>query len=90
MAHLLFDFGYRLVYLLQVDGSLLASPVETMTTAHIMGGLGLTRWLALSFDLPSNVSFTSASGVFLTATDPGGAVPEPASLALVGRFTRRR
>lgn len=52
MAHLLFDFGYRLVYLLQVDGSLLASPVETMTTAHLMGGVGLTRFWALSLDLP--------------------------------------
>ncbi len=38
----------------------------------------------LSFVLPSNVSFTSASGVFLAgaATDPGSQVPEPASWAL--------
>jgi hypothetical protein len=37
----------------------------------------------LSLDLPAGVSFTSASGVLLSAVPvPGGAVPEPGSLAL--------
>jgi hypothetical protein len=34
-------------------------------------------------DLPSNVTFTSASGVFLTGLGSPGAVPEPASWALM-------
>lgn len=38
---------------------------------------------ALSFNLPSDVTFTSDSGVFLTQTG-ASAVPEPASFALMG------
>jgi PEP-CTERM motif len=54
---------------------------------------------ALSFVLPDNVTFTSASGVFLSALNPAGpgAVPEPATWAmmllgfgLVGSTMRRR
>jgi PEP-CTERM motif len=53
---------------------------------------------ALSFVLPSNVTFTSASGVFLSALNPvSNAVPEPATWAmmllgfgLVGGTMRRR
>lgn len=53
---------------------------------------------AFSFNLPSNVSFTSDSGVFLSALNPGtSAVPEPTTWAmmifdfgLVGSTMRRR
>jgi PEP-CTERM motif len=53
---------------------------------------------ALSFILPSNVTFTSASGVFLSALNPvNNAVPEPATwtmmifgFGLVGSTMRRR
>lgn len=39
---------------------------------------------ALSFVLPSNVTFTSASGVFLSALNPvNSAVPEPATWAMM-------
>lgn len=38
---------------------------------------------AFSFSLPSNVTYTSASGVFLTGTGATGGVPEPAAWALV-------
>ena len=36
-----------------------------------------------NFDLPSNVTFTSASGVFLSAASPVGAVPEPSTWAMM-------
>jgi hypothetical protein len=39
---------------------------------------------ALSFNLPSDVTFTSDSGVFLTQTAAPAGAPEPASLALMG------
>jgi len=39
---------------------------------------------ALSFNLPTDVTFTSDSGVFLTQTGGASAVPEPASFALMG------
>jgi hypothetical protein len=42
----------------------------------------LSHTAALSFGLPSDVTFTSDSGVLLTQT--GSAVPEPASFALMG------
>jgi hypothetical protein len=52
---------------------------------------------AFSFDLPSNVTFTSASGVFLTRAGADGGVPEPAVWAMmllgfggVGATLRRR
>jgi PEP-CTERM motif len=38
---------------------------------------------SLNFILPSNVSFTSASGTFLSANVGPGGVPEPASWALM-------
>ena len=39
---------------------------------------------ALSFTLPSDVTFTSDSGVFLTQTAAPAGAPEPASFALLG------
>lgn len=38
---------------------------------------------AISFDLPTGVSFTSASGSFLTAQETAGAVPEPGTWAMM-------
>ena len=53
--------------------------------------------LRVSFTLPDNVSYTSDSGVFLTATNTVTPVPEPetwalmmAGLGLVGQMARRR
>ncbi len=89
--HMLFTAGYELM------GE--DTEIGLLMQLRTIGGFGsadFSHTAALSFDLPSNVSFTSASGVFLTATDPGGAVPEPASLALVCtallglRWSRRR
>jgi hypothetical protein len=42
---------------------------------------GNTQTVALS--LPTNVSFTSASGVFLSAGNPSITVPEPESITLL-------
>lgn len=42
---------------------------------------GNTQTVALT--LPSNVSFTSASGVFLSAANPAATVPEPVSITLL-------
>jgi hypothetical protein len=43
-----------------------------------------SKTAALSFVLPSDVTFTSDSTVFLTQTSAPAAAPEPASLALMG------
>lgn len=81
-GHMLFTAGYELIG----DDTELGLLMQLRT----IGGFGsadFSHTAALSFDLPSNVSFTSASGVFLTAThgggDPGNQVPEPPALALL-------
>lgn len=96
-GQMLFTAGYELVGEDTEIGLLMQ-----MLTIGGFGSADFTHTAALSFDLPSNVSFTSASGVFLTATDPGGGggnggnAPEPASLALACaamlglRWSRRR
>lgn len=95
-GHMLFTAGYELV------GE--DTEIGLLTQLQTIGGFGtadFSHTAALSFDLPSNVSFTSASGVFLTATNPGGGggggtVPEPTVLALLAaaavaaRWGRRR
>lgn len=93
-GHMLFTAGYELV------GE--DTEIGLLMQLQTIGGFGtadFSHTAALSFDLPSNVSFTSASGVFLSATNPGGGggnVPEPPVLALLAaaavavRWSRRR
>ena len=80
-GHMLFTAGYELVGEDDPIGLLMQ-----LTTVGGFGSADFSHTAALTFDLPSNVSFTSASGVFLSATNPGGGggggtVPEPSAMA---------
>lgn len=66
----IFDGTYSLV------GSTVNIPVDVFLQCSAQGGsCSYADTAAISFDLPSNVSFTSDSGVFLT--QQASAVPEP-------------
>jgi hypothetical protein len=83
-------------------GLVTVSNGQTLSVAHRLNlacqegvDCDFSRTGTIALQLPSGVSFTSASGVFLTSTG-GGAVPEPASWAmlvagfgLVGNAMRR-
>ena len=95
-GHMLFTAGYELVGEDDEIGLLMQ-----LTTVGGFGSANFSHTTALTFDLPSNVSFTSASGVLLSATNPGGGggggtVPEPSAMALMAvaalglRWSRRR
>lgn len=93
-GHMLFTAGYEL------EGE--DTELGLLMQLRTIGGLGLADFshtAALSFQLPTNVSFTSASGAFLTASTGGGGggtVPEPHVLGLLSaallamRWGRRR
>lgn len=94
-GHMLFTAGYEL------EGE--DTELGLLMQLRTIGGSGsadFSHTAALSFDLPTNVSFTSASGVFLTTGTGGGGgggtVPEPQVLGLVSaallamRWARRR
>ncbi|HNN97184.1 MAG TPA: OmpA family protein, partial [Pseudomonadota bacterium] len=49
----LIEYAHRPLRLLDNStGNTLAETIRHITTLHMMGGFGLTRWLALSIDLP--------------------------------------
>lgn len=95
-GHMLFTAGYELVG----EDTELGLLMQLQT----IGGFGsadFSHTAALSFELPSNVRFSSASGVFLSDTGSGGGggggtVPEPPLLALLAvavvamQYGRRR
>ena len=80
-GHLLFTAGYEL----EGEDTEIGLLMQLVTRGNL-GSADFSHTASLAFDLPSNVSFSSASGVFLTAgttpPDPNG-VPEPASAVLV-------
>lgn len=85
------DYGYRVTGLLKVGGADLGTNVAFQIRANIGCGVSNTPQQICDFGntqkfqfgaLPTGVSYTSDSGVFLTATANGG-VPEPALWALV-------
>lgn len=88
-AGVLFEFAYRpLVLTSTTSGAQVANPVDTMTTAHLMGGLGLWRWLAVSFDLPA-VLAQSATGQLpssLGVAAPGASYLGDLRLVIKGRI----
>lgn len=46
------EYAHRPLYLRSVNGDVLADTVSSMTTLHLMGGLGITRWLSVGVGLP--------------------------------------
>jgi hypothetical protein len=62
-----------------------AIPLSMLLQLNCIGGetCDFSHTAAVSFSLPSDVTFTSDSGVLLTQT-VASAVPEPASFALIG------
>lgn len=83
-GHMLFTAGYELVG----EDTEIGLLMQLLTRGNF-GSADFSHTAALSFDLPSNVSFSSASGVFLTADTGGGGgnngqLPEPPALALLG------
>jgi outer membrane exchange protein TraA len=49
----LIEYAHRPLRLLDnASGQTLAETIRHITTLHLMGGFGLTRWLAVSIDLP--------------------------------------
>lgn len=92
-GHMLFTAGYELV------GE--DTEIGLLMQLQTIGGFGtadFSHTAALSFQLPSHVSFNSASGSFLSANTGGGGgtVPEPSVLGLLtaaavaARWGRRR
>jgi hypothetical protein len=58
--------------------------IESLQLACVSGEIcDFSHTAALSFTLPGDLTFTSDSGVLLTQQG-AAAVPEPASLALIG------
>ena len=100
------SFGYSALDSTHVsfDGiyNLLGSTQTLGINAYLSAGatfadLDYGNTLRVSFTLPGNVSYTSDSGVFLSAANPVTPVPEPetwalmmAGLGLMGHFARRR
>jgi hypothetical protein len=78
------SFIFQGVY--QLDGASSIVPIAMELHAECAGeaSCDFSNTGAISFDLPSNVTFTSDSGVFLTQPLVGSATPEPSSLALLG------
>ncbi len=70
----------------QLDGASSVVPISLELQTECVGAAScdFSDTAAVSFDLPSDVTFTSASGVFLTEPLAGAATPEPSSLALLG------
>jgi hypothetical protein len=70
----------------QLDGASSVVPIamELQTECAGAASCDFSNTGAVSFNLPSDVTFTSASGVFLTQPLTGGATPEPSSLVLLG------
>ncbi len=70
----------------QLDGASSVVPVslELQTECAGAASCDYSNTGTISFDLPSDVTFTSNSGVFLTQPLTSGATPEPSSLVLLG------
>ena len=91
-THVAFDGIYNLL------GSTQTLRIEAYLSAGAaFADLDYGNTLRVSFTLPGNVSYTSDSGVFLSATNPVTPVPEPetwalmlAGLGLTGHLARRR
>ena len=91
-SHVAFDGIYNLL------GSTQTLGIEAYLSARAnFADLDYGNTLHVSFTLPGNVSYTSDSGVFLSATTAVTPVPEPetwalmlAGLGLVGQLARRR
>ena len=91
-THVAFDGIYNLL------GSTQTLGIEAYLSAGAaFADLDYGNTLRVSFTLPSNVSYTSDSGVFLSAASAVTPVPEPetwalmmAGLGLLGHFARRR
>ena len=53
MAVVLLDYAHRPLRLIDRDSEqTIANTIPDMVALHLMGGMGLTRWLSLAFDLP--------------------------------------
>ena len=74
MANLFVEFAYRPVRLSSINGVDLGNLVETMTTAHVSLGLGLTRWLSMGIDVPIVV--------YQSSSIAGGGQAAPSSFGL--------
>ena len=91
-THVAFDGIYNLL------GSTQTLGIDAYLSAGAaFADLDYGNTLRVSFTLPGNVSYTSDSGVFLSATNPVTPVPEPetwalmlAGLGLTGHLARRR
>lgn len=46
------EFSLRPLRLLDAEGNTLANTVNSITSLHVTGGLGITRWLAVGLHLP--------------------------------------
>ena len=70
----------------QLEGASSIVPIAMELHAECAGAASCdySNTGAVSFDLPSDVTYTSDSGVFLTQPTVASAVPEPSSLALLG------
>ena len=78
------NFAFDGVYALHgASGDISVYGALTVSAANGMSAdFSHTAWYQL--DLPAGVSYTSDSGVFLTGHDADPAVPEPATIGLVG------
>jgi hypothetical protein len=70
----------------QLDGASSVVPISLELQTECAGDAScdFSNTGAVSFDLPSDVTFTSNSGVFLSQPLAGSATPEPSSLVLLG------
>jgi len=56
IAVLLLDYAHRPLHLIDRDsGQTIANTIPDMVSLHLLAGMGITRWLALAFDLPVTV-----------------------------------
>ena len=78
------SFIVQAVY--QLDGASSVVPIALELHAECAGeaSCDYSNTGAVSFDLPSDVTYTSSSGVFLSQPETSSATPEPSSLVLLG------
>lgn len=82
------DTGDSLIFqgVYQLDGASSIVPIAMELHAECAGeaSCDFSNTGAVSFNLPAGVTYTSASGIFLSQPMTSSATPEPSSLALLG------
>ncbi len=83
--YLMGEYAYHPLRLQAGNGSIVANTITDMVTVHMMGGLGITRYLSLAADIPlvPYQRFDSATPPGLAATPPSA--PGLGDIRLVGK-----